>query len=368
MGRRMILRNGLIVLVILALTAAYLPASAETYDFPFLPGLTWNSTLEKLELATGTFSEDDSQAIGSSGRIFQLTPKNAGLAPCRYVITTALSATNELSMLIFIYDMSSFLTDKTSVRRQITEEMEKLYGGRGEVLFDTPENMKLAFANIPNEENVYKSSILGGYEGCIKDMFENLDDVAAAKGWLVDQKFGAMMIYGTEGKMSNMVSVVLINADQTLSMFSSTGSGENRTGCFELPEGTGWLCDAATLTAALDKAGVLYAENDGDYQALHTNGPNGNAMLATYIFDNGAMVGVIYSVEMSFDDLEAVMIQEFGEKAPIDTQMLTQQLQNSFGVAATRLSFWLSSDTLYYLFESPQGVFIWCVGKETLTQ
>ena len=91
-------------------------------------------------------------------------------------------------------------------------------------------------------------------------------------------------------------------------------------------------------------------------------------MLATYIFDNGAMVGVIYSVEMSFDDLEAVMIQEFGEKAPIDTQMLTQQLQNSFGVAATRLSFWLSSDNLYYLFECPQGVFVYSIGKETLTQ
>ena len=69
---------------------------------------------------------------------------------------------------------------------------------------------------------------------------------------------------------------------------------------------------------------------------------------------------------MTFDELEQIMIQEYGSKAAVDTESIKQQVQSILGTSATQASVWITTDTLCYLFECAQGNLVMQVSTELL--
>ena len=69
---------------------------------------------------------------------------------------------------------------------------------------------------------------------------------------------------------------------------------------------------------------------------------------------------------MTFDELEQIMIQEYGSKAAVDTESIKQQVQSILGTSATQASVWITTDTLFYLFECAQGNLVMQVSTELL--
>ena len=361
------LRNGLIFLMIVVLASVWLPASAETSDFPFLPGLNWSSTVQDVESAVGTPAEADSQNIGNSGRMIYFKVNNPGLAPAPYELGVTLTAGDVMSMAIFLYDVSS-ASDKDAVRGQILDETEKLYEGRGEVMFDTPENMKQAFEGKSDISDTILGTALGGLEGAIKDMYGSTDEIVRVKGWLVNREYSVLAAYSTEGSRKDVVAVIMVNIEPTLAMMMDASLPANRTGCLDLPAGASWMCSRETLAAALSNAGISYEADDSLYQVGSMNGPAGSPMAAMYIFQEDALMGALYIVSMTFDNLEQVMIQEYGSKAEVDTETIRQQIESFIGMPATRASVWITTDSLCYLFECTQGNIIMEVSTQLLMQ
>ena len=158
-------------------------------------------------------------------------------------------------MLIFLYDVSS-ASDKDAARSQIVEEKEKLYKGRGDVMFDSSESMKQAFEGKMGTNDTILATALGGLEGSMKDMYEDMDEIVWSKGWLVNREYSAMAAYSTNGSRENTVLVVMVNIARTLSMMKDVSLPEDRTGCFDLPAGAAWMCSSDDVTAALNNAGL----------------------------------------------------------------------------------------------------------------
>lgn len=344
------LRNGLIFLMILVLTAAWLPASADSTDFPFLPGMNWESTVPEMEQAVGTAAESDSQDIGNSGKMVYFKVKDPGLAPAPYELGITLTADNVISMAIFLYDISS-ASDKDAVRGQITDETEKLYEDRGEVMFDSPEGMKQAFAGKTNTSDTILATALGGLEGATKDMYTDMDEIVRTKSWLVNREFSVMVAYSTEGTRKDVVAVVLVNISKTLAMMMDASLPTGRIGYFDLPAGLGWACSRDALTSVLSSAGYSYEFNNNMCQVTGMNGPTGNAMPAMYMFQGDELMGVIYIPSMSYANLEQIMTQEYGNKAAVDTESIKKQAEQLLGTPATQAGVWLTADTMCYLFE-----------------
>ena len=361
------LRNGLIFLMILVLTAVYLPASADTTDFPFLPGLNWNSSLEEVENAVGIRGETDNDTIGNSGRMVFFKPENTGLAPVPYELGMTTSARGAISMLIFLYDISA-CADKDAARGQIFDEIEKLYGERGSVMFDTPESMQQAFAGKSGMDDAMQATALGGLEGAVNDMYGGLNLIVRTKAWLVDRKYAAMAAYSTSGSKGNQVSVIMVNIEETLSMMMDESLPEDRTGCFDLPAGASWMCSTAELDAALTGAGLSYTVEGDIYQVALMSGPEGNWMSTLYMFNSGRLMGTVYILGMDFDSLEQIMVREYGNKTDIDTNDIKQQVQSLMGITATRASVWIGTEVLNYLFESAQGCFVMQISARMLME
>lgn len=276
-------RNGLIFLMILVLTAVWLPAAAEEESsvFPFLPGLNWDSSVSEVQSIVNAVPETGGD-IGNSGGMDCFVVKDPGLAPVPYELGMTTTAEDEISMLIFLYDVSS-ASDKDAARSQIVEEMEKLYEGRGNVMFDSPESMKQAFEGKQDNSDTVLATALGGLEGAMKNMYGDMGDIAWAKGWLVNREFDAMVAYSTEGTRENTVAVVILNIARMLAMMQDASLPENRTGCFDLPAGAAWMCSPDDLTAALNNAGLSYEINKNMYQVQGMKGPSESKMAAMYI-------------------------------------------------------------------------------------
>ena len=95
-------------------------------------------------------------------------------------------------------------------------------------------------------------------------------------------------------------------------------------------------------------------------------GPAGDEMKTMYMFQDGLLMGAVYIPFMSYDELEQVMIQEYGSKAAVDTESIKQQAQSILETPATQASVWITTDTLCYLFESPQANAVMQVSTELL--
>lgn len=368
-------RNGLIFLMILVLTAVWLPAAAEEESsvFPFLPGLNWDSSVSEVQSIVNAVPETGGD-IGNSGGMAYFVVKDPGLVPVPYELAMTTTAEDEISMLIFLYDVSS-ASDKDAARSQIVEEMEKLYEGRGNVMFDSPESMKQAFEGKQDNSDTVLATALGGLEGAMKNMYGDMGDIAWAKGWLVNREFDAMVAYSTEGTRENTVAVVILNIARMLAMMQDASLPENRTGCFDLPAGAAWMCSPDDLTAALNNAGLSYEVNNNMYQVQGMKGPSESQMAAMYMFQGNLLMGAVYipfrtsgerNIPMTFDELEQIMIREYGSKAAVDTESIKQQVQSILGTSATQASVWITTDTLCYLFECAQGNLVMQVSTELL--
>ena len=344
------LRNGLIFLMILVLTAAWLPASADSTDFPFLPGLNWDSSVSDVQSVVGTAPESDSQGIGNSGKMVYFKVKDPGLAPAPYELGVTLTAGDAMSMTIFLYDISS-ASDKDAVRGQIVDEAEKLYEGRGDVLFDSPESMKQALEEKMNTSDTILATALGGLEGAMKDMYGSTDEIVRTKAWLVNREYSAMVAYSTEGSRKDIVAVVMVHIERTLAMMMDAKLPAGRTGCFDLPAGLSWMCSRDALNAALTGAGLSCQFNENVCEVSGLTGPEGTEMATMYMFQGDGLMGAIYIPGMTYDSLEQLMLQEYGSKAEVDVESIKQQAQAVMGTPATRASVWITSDTLCYLFE-----------------
>ena len=316
------LRKSIAFLMILALLAACLPASAETTDvFPFLPGLSWNASVSDVESVTGVSGKESSDGIGNSGRMIYFEVNSPGLAPAPYELAMTLSSGGDLSMAIFLYDISS-VADKDAARGQIVDEMSKLYGERSTLLFDSPESMQTAFDGATGMSDAMVSTALGGLSGAARNMFKDLSFVSEAKGWLVDRKYAAMVIYGTSGSMAGKVAVTLVDLEQTIFMMSDASLPEDRTGWLDLPAGAAWKCSRADLESALSRAGFEYADQEGNLYA-YTTGPSGALMMTLYLFDgNDQLMGTLHIAGLDYDTLEAAIVREFGNKATIDEEQI----------------------------------------------
>lgn len=361
------LRNGLILLLILALVSAILPASAENTDFPFLPGMGWNSTVAEMENAVGVKAEDQNQTLGNSGRIIYFKPTDSGLAPVPYELAMTTSASNAITMVIFLYDLSA-TADKDAARGQIADEVDKLYGGRGTLLFDSPESMRQAFADKDGLTDLMMATSLGGLEGAVSDMYEDMDQVALAKGWLVDRKYAAMVSYSTKGSNADRVAVLMLNVEQTISIMSNQSAPESRTGCFDLPAGVTWMSGTDVLGAALTKAGITYSVDGDLYQTGLLDGPGGTSMTAIYMFENGRLMGMAYTIFAGYDELEQLMIREYGASTDVDTEQIKSQVESILGVPAIRACVWIDMESLKYLIESAQGCFVLQVSTQMLME
>lgn len=351
------LRKSIAFLMILALLAACLPASADTIDFPFLPGLSWNASVSDLENMTGVSGKESSDGIGNSGRMVFFEVKSPGLAPVPYELAVTLSSGGDLSMAIFLYDVSS-AADKDTARGQIVDEMDKLYGERSTVLFDSPESMQTAFDGATGLSDAMASTALGGLSGAARNMFKDLSAVSVSKGWLVDRKYAAMVIYSTSGSMSGKVAVALVDLEQTITMMSDASLPEGRTGWLDLPAGLAWKCSRAELESALGQAGLEYADQEGNLYA-YMAGPTGSLMMTLYLFDgNDQLMGSLHIAGLDYDTLEAAIVREFGNKATIDEEQIKQQIQNSLGMSASRMCAWINTESLVYLFSTDNGTFI----------
>ena len=362
------LRNGLILLLILALAAACLPASADNTDFPFLPGMGWSSSVADMESFIGVKAEDHNETLGNSGRIIYFKPKDSGLAPVPYQMGVSTSASGAITMVIFLYDLSS-TADKNAARGQIVDEMEKLYSGRGLLLFDTPDGMQQAFASKADPEtDIMTATALGGLQGAISDMYGDMNLIALSKAWLVDRKYAAMVSYSTQGNQADKVAVLMLNVEQTISIMSNQNTPENRTGCFDLPAGVTWMSGTDALRTALTNAGITCSV-DGDLcQTGLIDGPGGNSMTAIYMFKDDQLMGVAYMVFTNYDELEQIMIQEYGPCTDIDTEQIKEQVETILGVPATRTCVWIDMESMKYLIESTLGSFVLQVSTQMLMQ
>ena len=362
------LRNGLVFLMILALVSACLPASADNTDFPFLPGMSWSSTVKEVEGIIGSEGDESGETVGNSGRLVYFRPRDPGVAPVPYELALSLSSRGGISLVIFLYDISS-APDKNAARGQIVDEMEKLYGARGAVMFDSPETMQQAFAGKDSLQDVMMASALGGLDGAVRDMYGDLDLIVRTKAWIVDRKYAAMVAYSTAGDKSDRVAVVMVNVEETLSMMMDEELPTDRTGCFDLPAGASWACSAAELESALNRAGISYTVDGDLYQVSVMSGPEGTLMAAVFMLQEGRLMGAAYVLPlMGYDDLEQLMIREYGNKTMIDTEQIKQQNQTMMGIPATRVSVWIGTESLHYLCESSQSCFVMQLSTQMLME
>ena len=359
------LRSGLIFLMILALAAAWLPASADTTDFPFLPGMSWNSTVSDVEQAVGTTPDSDSRDVGGSGKETFFKVNNPGLAPAPYELYILLTADGAVSMAVFLYDISS-ASDKDAVRGRIADEAEKLYGDRGDVLFDSPESMKEAFAGAETNDDPLRAGALGGLEDALREMYESNDEIVRTKGWLVNREYSAMVAWSTEGSWQNTVAVVVANLSRALSMMTDASLPADRTGCFDLPAGLSWACSRDTLTSVLTGAGLSCEFNDNLCRVTGLKGPAGEEMAVMYMFQGDELMSAVYIPDMTYDNLEQLMLREYGSKVTIDTESIRQQARSFLGTPATRADVWFVSDAAYYLLEGSGLSMVVQIGTEAM--
>lgn len=350
------LRTGIIMLMILALMAACMPASAETTSFPFLPGLSWESTLDDVKAQLGPTLGGNDESIGNSGRMIFFSPILPGQSPVRYEFGLSLTSDNSVSMVLILYDLSS-APDKDAVRTQIMDEMERLYGKQGQVLFDTPESMKSAFAGIADNSDVLISTALGGMNGGLNNIYSNPDDITLAKSWMVDRKYAAMVVSSSTGTLSDKVLFMAMDIEKTLFMMADANLPENRTGWLDLPAGINWTCSMATLKETLSSNGIIAMEQDGQILAS-TTGPDGSMIMILYLIENDQLIGSLHILSMDYDQIERLVMQEYGSHADVNEEEIKQMIQSTMGIPATRTTVWITQESMVYLFSSGGGNFV----------
>ena len=308
------IRKTVSLFLILAILTYCLSAFAENTqtDFPYLRGITTNSSFEEI-----------SEAIGNEG-VFTNYPddfvqciefNNVNLP--RDWITADITFTQYTGGFHFsvTYYMKSIPGPNITYPKLIAE-MDEIYQGRSKQIFSTTKEMSEAFASVQagSLDNVKLSTCLSGVRTTLSEIYKNLENITLTDARFIDDHFLAVAAY-SDTVYSSMIVFTTVDYNGVKSYRESkdaTTYNNNRSNWFSFPDGVDWYYSKLDVMAALEKASTPYKKK-GDLIAICRPLKDDMMDLLFSFSNNRLVISWCFPYETGYEELLKILKEEYGE-------------------------------------------------------